>query len=271
MVNRTVKVRLLVWGLITAGIITVTLSWLFEVQYARYARDVQALEKQVVWCSRQHALSHRMPSVKKEAARLDSLIATAERKLPWGSLHQKSFLQAVEASCLKNGATCQLIEVRHKSLPFFEWIELKITLSGVHDTILKTLKDIDRSGRLISWEDVCYQKISKAGARSEATAILKIFSYPYDLERDVKSIGQREIKTYTWLPPFSSEVKNLQQEAVQAYDSLMNEPGIKEKLLFIEEFKEKMIGFERMKAVLTELERRRGSLDQAIKSTGTCD
>jgi hypothetical protein len=212
-----------------------------------------------------------MSAVEKEAARLDSLIATAERKLPSGTLHQKSFVQAVEISCLKNGVTCQLIEVRHKSLAFYEWIQLKLILSGVHGAILKTLKDIDRSGRLISWEDVCYQKISKAGTRSKAIAILKIFSYPYDLERDVTSIGQREIKTYTWLPPFSTEVKNLQQEAVQAYDSLMTEPGIKEKLMFIEKFKEKMTGFERMKAVLSELERRRCSLNQAIKSIGTCD
>ncbi|MBT8490847.1 MAG: hypothetical protein KJN62_07355, partial [Deltaproteobacteria bacterium] len=109
MVSRTIKIRLLVWGLIAAGIITVTLSWLFEVQYARYARDVQALHKQVVWCSRQHTLSHRMPTIEKEATRLESLIATVKRKFPSGSLNQKSFLQAVEASCLKNGATCQLL------------------------------------------------------------------------------------------------------------------------------------------------------------------
>jgi len=271
MVSRTIKVRLLVWGLVTAGIITITLSWLFEVQYARYARDVKALHKQVVWCSRQYVLSHRMPAVKKEATQLESLIATTERKFPSGRLHQKSFLQAVETSCLKNGAMCQLLEVRHKSLAFYEWIQLKIILSGVHDVIFKTLTDIDKSDRLISWENVCYRKTSKAGTRGEAIAILKIFSHPSDPGHDVKFAGRHEIKTYTWLPPFSTDVKNLQQEALQAYNSLMSEPGIEKKLQFIGEFKEKKIRFERTKAVLTELERRCGSLGQAIKRIEACN
>jgi Tfp pilus assembly protein PilO len=272
MVSRSVKVRLLVWGLIATGIITVTLSWVLEGQYAHYARDVQALQKQIVWCSKQHNLLHRMPAIEKTAARLESLIATAKRKLPSGSLHQKPFLQAVEATSLQNGVTCQFLEVRHKSLGFYEWKQLKITLSGGHDAILRTLADVDRTGRLVSWEDVCHRIISKAGTRNEAVAIVKIFSYPSsDLGRDVKPIGRREIKTHTWLPPFSSDVKNLQQEAAQAYDLLMSEPGVEEKLLFIQGVKEKMIRFERMKAVLTELERRRGSLEQAIKNIGTCN
>jgi len=271
MVSRSVKVRLLVWGLIAIGVITVTLSWGLEGQYAQYARDVQALQKQIVWCSKQHALLHRMPAIEKAAARLESLMATAKRKIPSESLHQKPFVKAVKATCLKNGVTCQLLDVRHKSLGLYEWIQLKITLSGVHDAILKTLAGMDRTGRLVSWEDVCHRIISKAGTRSEAVAVVKIFSYPSDPGRDVKPISRREIDIHTWLPPFSTEVKNLQQEAVQAYDLLMSEPGVEEKLRFIEEFKEKKVRFERMKAVMTELERRRGSLDQAIKSIGNCN
>lgn len=271
MVSRSVNIRLLVWGLIAVGIITVTLSWVLEGQYAQYARDVEALQKQIVWCSRQHTLLHRMPAIEKDAARLESLIATAKRKLPYGSLHQKPFLQAVEASCLKNGATCQLSDVGHKSLAFYKWAQFEITLSGVHDAILKTLADMDRTGRLISWENVCYRKISEAGTRSEAVAIVKIFSYPSDPGHNAKPAARHKIDIHTWLPPFSSEVKNLQQEAAQAYDLLITEPGIKEKLRFIEEVKEKKIRFERMKAVLAELERRRGSLDQAIKSIEACN
>jgi Tfp pilus assembly protein PilO len=265
MVSRSVKVRLLVWGLIATGIIIVTLSWVVEGQYAQHARDVQVLQQQLVWCSKQHILLHRMPAIKKEAARLYSLIAAAERKLPSKHLHYNAFLQAVEAVCLKNGVTCRSSEISHKSLGFYDWKQLKISLSGVHDAIFNTLTGIDRIGRLISWEDVCYR------TTSEAVAVLKIFSYPSNFGHDVKPIGRREIKTKTWLLPFSTEVKNLQQEAVHAYDLLMSEPGAEEKLQFIEEFKEKKIRFERMKSVLSELDRRCASLDQAIKNLDACN
>lgn len=272
MVSHSVKVRLLIWGLVAAGIIIVTLSWVFEGQYAQHARDVQALQKQIVWFTKQYTLLHRMPDIEKEATRLDSLIATAEQKLPSGSLDQKPFLQAVEAACLKNSTTCQSLEVRNKSLGFYEWKQLKITVSGVHDALLKTLLDIDRTGRLVSWEDICYKKTGGTGDQGAAVAIVKIFSYPLpEPGHDVKPIGRRNIDIHTWLPPFSTEVKNLQQEAVQAYDVLMSEPGVEEKLRFIEEFQEKKIRFERMKTILTELERRSSPLDQAIKSIEACN
>lgn len=257
-------------GLTALGFLAIVIVWIFGTQYSRYKEDLQAVRQQIDWCNKRHAALRQIPALEKEMARLEGELAEIDRKLPTGSLHQNSFLKAVEESCVNNGVTCQSWDAGHTSATFYESAQFEITFFGPPHAVYNTLSDIDSIGRVISWDNACYVKPAESTAAVAVVVTVKIFSCPPDPGRQRKPLARREIETHTWLPPFSSKLKKLRQEGIQTYDSLFAEPAAEEKLQFIEQLIEKTARWERMNAVLTEIRNTCSSLDQAVESGGAC-
>ncbi len=251
---------------LTTLLVTLCIAW----QYCVYKEDQRRFDRESYMLQKAYASVEKAHFSTEKIKKIDTSTENLSEKIPIGDYQNEHFLKSLRTLCLLNGTTYLLLNKKFKAQPFYSLEQLTFKIYGMKTSVLKVLSEIEQMNRLINWKTICIGQPSPHTKRVEIRFSIKIYHLnPIKLRRK-KYIKMPDLEIQTWLPPFTSQLTKIKEDAQTTYDLLKITPNAENLLHLVEEYKWKKARLLQLQSIKKQLEDTRTPLASLLENLSPC-